>query len=99
MNVPVTLGYQKFSLVSSKLKICVCFKALLSPPSQGPGSSGIPGVGELCSIFFHFPSPPFLVFSCSRLGSRKGDREKTGPSAQGEQKSWRAGGASPILIN
>lgn len=92
MNVPVTLGYQKFSLVSSKLKICVCFKALLSPPSQGPGSSGIPGVGELCSIFFHFPSPPFLVFSCSRLGSRKGDREKTGPSAQGGAEVMAGGG-------
>lgn len=85
MNVPVTFGYQKFSLVSSKLKIYVCFKVLLPPPppSQGPGSSGIPGVGELCGTFSYFPSPPFLVFSCSRLGSRKRDRDMTGPSAQG----------------
>lgn len=70
-------------------------KLFFPPPSQGPGSSGIPGVGELCSIFFHFPFPPFLVFSCLRLGSRKGDREKTGPTTQGGAEVMGGGFSNP----
>lgn len=63
--------------------MCVCFKALLSPCHlKAQEALGTQRWEELGGIFFHFSTLPSLVFSFSRLGSRKRDEEMRGTSFQ-----------------